>query len=98
MKTGGVAFQIGKIAAQFSIGGAFRLAGLFILPIITIGFGIYSCINIDSDCHEILKIFEKAFTPMKFKTLLQYVKSFRDAIKYLKDISNRIIEENKEEN
>ena len=36
-----------------------------------------------------LNIYEKAFTPLKFKTLLGYIQSFQQAIEYLEKISEK---------
>jgi len=61
-------------------------------------FGWYSQNNIDNDCNKIMEIFEKAFTPLRFKTLNSYVLSFMKAIQYLDKRGKEIISEaNKDE-
>ena len=60
-----------------------------LLPITCIVFGALSCYNIHKDCMIMLNIFEKAFTPLKFKTLLGYIQSFQQAIEYLEKISEK---------
>ena len=62
-----------------------------LLPITCIVFGALSCYNIHKDCMIMLNIFEKAFTPLKFKTLLGYIQSFQQAIEYLEKISEKFV-------
>ena len=64
-----------------------------LLPITCIVFGALSCYNIHKDCKTMLNIYEKAFTPLKFKTLLSYIQSFQEAIKYLKKISKKFAQD-----
>ena len=97
-QAGGIAAQIGQIAARFSINETIQIASLALLPITSIVFGAYSCYNIHKDCHKILDIYEKAFTPLKCITLYNYISSFKNAIDYLEDISKKIIEDERKEN
>ena len=69
-----------------------------LLPVTCIAFGTWSCINVHNDCMKILNIFEKAFTPLKFETLMAYIKFYRIAIDYLENIGKEIIEDDKKEN
>ena len=64
-----------------------------LLPITCIVFGALSCYNIHKDCMIMLNIFEKAFTPLKFKTLLGYIQSFQQAIEYLEKISKKFVKD-----
>ena len=97
-QAGGIAVQVGEVASQFAIVSSIQIASLALLPVTSIAFGAYSCYNIHKDCHKILDIYEKAFTPLKCTTLYNYIVSFRKVIDYLKDISKKIIEENEVEN
>lgn len=63
------------------------------LPLAFIFGSAYSYYNIDSDCSKILDIFEDAFTPLKFETLMVYIKSLLKAIEYLDNIGKKIVEE-----
>ena len=44
-----------------------------------------------------INIFHEAFISQKLKTLLQYVKSIRKAVKHLDDLGKKIIEGSQEE-
>ena len=87
--TGGIAAQVGEIAAQFAIARSIQVACLALLPVTSVAFGAYSCYNINKDCHKILDIYDKAFTPLKFDTLKAYIESFRKSIGYLEEISQK---------
>ena len=95
---GGITAQVGEVTAQIAIAGSLQVACLVLLPVISIAFGAYSCYNIHEDCHKILDIYDKAFTPLKFDTLKAYIESFRKAIRYLEEISQKFNEDDKEEN
>ena len=80
-----------RVAASFGIKFAFSIPA-------SVFFGWLSQNNIDNDCHKILEIFEKAYTPLRFKTLNSYVVSFMKAIQYLDDRGKEIVlEANKDE-
>ena len=63
------------------------------LPLTFVFGSVYSYINIDSDCLKILDIFEEAFTPLKFESLMLYIKALLKAIEYLDNIGKKIVEE-----
>ena len=80
-----------RVAASFGIKFAFSIPA-------SVFFGWLSQNNIDNDCHKILEIFEKAYTPLRFKTLNSYVVSFMKAIQYLDGRGKEIVlEANKDE-
>ena len=97
-ETTGIGIQFGQIATQFAITETIQLSSLFLLPITSLSFGSISCYNIHKDCHKILNIFENAFSPLKFETLLGYIRSFRKAINYLKYVTEKIIKDDEKEN
>jgi len=97
-QTSEVALQIGEVATQFAITGSIQALSLALLSVTSIVFGAYSCYNIHEDCHKILDIYDKAFTPLKFDTLKAYIKCFRKVIAYLEEISQKFSEDDKEEN
>ena len=55
-----------------------------------------SWLLLKKDCEKIIDIFYKAFTPLKFETLLSYIESFIIAIEYLQAIGKKISEESEE--
>ena len=92
---GGIATQVGEIASQFAISTTIQIASWFILPITVLAFGALSCYNIHKDCHTILEIYENSFYHRKFETLKAYINSFRKAIKYLEEISEKFKQKTK---
>ena len=79
------------------VGASFGIKFAFSIPA-SVFFGWLSQNNIDNDCHKILEIFEKAYTPLRFKTLNSYVVSFMKAIQYLDGRGKEIVlEANKDE-
>lgn len=101
-------FEIGSIvvkvlptastAGRFVINSTLKVVSWVLLPITCISFGGWSLYKIYKDCNKILKIFEEAFTPLKFKTLNFYVESLKLAITYLHDIGKQLIKEDEEKN
>ena len=81
------ASTVTKVAVKTGIASGLKIASWVMLPVTCIAFGIWSCVNVHKDCHKILDIFDKAFTPLRFKTLLNYIESYLKAIKYLEEIS-----------
>ena len=73
-----------RVAASFWIKFAFSIPA-------SVFFGWFWQNNIDNDCHTILEIFEKAYTPLRFKTLNSYVVSFMKAIQYLDNRGKEIV-------
>ena len=100
-EAGGAAIKIipetGSIAARVTINSGVKVVSWALLPITCIGFGAWSVVKVDKDCTEMINIFHEAFISQKLKTLLQYVKSIRKAVKHLDDLSKRIIEGSQEE-
>lgn len=92
---GTAAVEAGAVVVRASVSAGLKIAGWVLLPITLIGFGAWSCYNIHKDCHKILDIFDNAFTPLKFETLNAYSKSFQHAIKYLENIWEKILEDDK---
>jgi len=80
----------GTVTAKITVSSGLKIASWIFLPITCIGFGTWSLVKVDKDCNKILDIFDKAFTPLRFETLFSYIKSFRNAINYLKLIGEKI--------
>ena len=68
------------------------------LPITLVPFGFLSRSKINSDCKKMIAIFEKAFTPLRFDTLYNYIKSFIKAFDDLDLIGKKIVEDDKPKN
>ena len=79
------------ISGEIILEAGAQVACFALLPITCIVFGALSCYNIHKDCKTMLNIYEKAFTPLKFKTLLGYIQSFQQAIEYLEKISEKFV-------
>lgn len=90
-QVGGIVTQVGDIATQIAISTTIQVTSWILLPVTVICFGAWSCYNIHKDCIKILDIFDGAFAPLKFQTLLCYVHSFRKAIDYLDQISKNLL-------
>ena len=90
-QVGGIVTQVGDIATQIAISTTIQVTSWILLPVTVICFGAWSCYNIHKDCIKILDIFDGAFAPLKFQTLLCYVHSFRKAINYLDQISKNLL-------
>ena len=85
--------EAGSVALRTSISFGIKAASWAILPVTCIGFGTWSLVKVNKDCTKLLNIFDKAFIPLRFKTLSGYIKSFRQAISYLESIGKQIIKE-----
>lgn len=68
------------------------------LPITLVPFGFLSRSKINSDCKKMIEIFEKAFTPLRFDILYNYIKSFIKAFDDLDLIGKKIVEDDKPKN
>ena len=97
-ETTAIATKAGALIAKGTLATGLKIASWVLLPVTCIGFGAWSCANIHKDCHKILDIFDGAFSPLRFQTLLNYIKSFRTAINYLENINNKILEDDLREN
>ena len=73
----------------------FKIASWVMLPATIFGCIYLSYKNIDKDCNEILDIFDKAYTPLRFKTLLNYIKAYENAVNYLEKVSLEFKNKNK---
>ena len=69
-----------------------------ILPVTCTIFAAWSSNKVNKDCNRILKIFDDAFYLLKFKTLLNYIKTFKDTIAHLKLIGEKIVDEEESKN
>ena len=96
-QAGEVAGQVLQITAQIALAEAVQISSLVLIPVVSLIFGAFSCYNIHTNCHKILDIFDRAFTPLKFETLLQYIHAYRKAIEYIKKTCNEIIEDDENE-
>ena len=72
-----------------------KIASWAMLPVTIFGCIFWSYKNIDKDCHEILDIFDKAYTPLRFKTLLNYINAYENAVNYLEKVSLEFKNKNK---
>ena len=72
-----------------------KIASWAMLPATIFGCIFWSYKNIDKDCHEILDIFDKAYTPLRFKTLLNYINAYENAVNYLEKVSLEFKNKNK---
>ena len=93
---GEVTLESGAIMVRTGVSVGVKAVSWVFLPLTCFVFGTWSIIKINRDCKKMLNVFEEA-APLRFKTLLAYVQSFRKAIKYLKDRGEKIIEEDQEE-
>lgn len=90
--------EAGSAIARGILSTGFKAVSWALLPVTCVAFGTWSCVNLHKDCMKILDIFDKAFTPLKFETLMAYIKSYRSAIDYLENIGKKIIEDDEREN
>ncbi len=56
-----------------------------------IGSGIWSRYNINKDCQKIIDIFDKSFSPLKFKVLDNYINAFIEVIDDLNNTGKRLV-------
>ena len=89
--------ESGAVITRTGISVGVKVVSWIFLPITCIGFGTWSLIKIHKDCNKILDIFDQAFTPLRFETLFSYIRSFRNAIIYLKLIGEKINKDEDEE-
>ena len=89
--------ETGAVISRIGISSGLKIVSWAFLPITCIGFGTWSVLKVHKDCQKILKIYEEAFTPLKFETLLAYVKSYRLILRNLELIGKKLIEEDEEE-
>ena len=92
----------------FSVGKGLLTIASVVLRVVNISFLPITCIvgsyisftNIEIDCLKMIKIFEDAYTPLKFETLNNYIETVTCAIEYLniigQKLKQKIDEENKE--
>ena len=97
-EAGAVAADAGVVSLRFAVSTGLKTISWILLPLTVLGSGSWSCYNIYKDCKNILEIFDKAFTPLRFDTLLIYSYMFQKAISYLEYIGKKIIDDDKEEN
>ena len=86
MNTGKRSLDIAVPLAEYTIKQGFKTVSCIFLPITMIGSGIWSIYNINKDCQKYLDIFDKAFTPLRFKVLDNYINAF---IEVIDDLSNK---------
>ena len=94
---GEVTLETGVVISRVGINAGLKVVSWAFLPITCIGFGTWSVLKVHKDCQKILKIYEEAFTPLKFETLLAYVKSYRLILQNLDLIGKKLIEEEDDE-
>ena len=93
----GVVATIGEVGARFTVNLGLRAINTMFLPVCLFS-ALFSQNNVDNDCNKIIEIFEQAFTPLRFKTLISYIESFTKSIEYLDNRGKEIITEaNKDE-
>ena len=91
-------FEVGNTMLKFTISTGLKTVSWVLLPVTVVGSGIWSLLNVSKDCNDILNIFEKAFTPLRFETVKKYSQSFQVAILYFEEISKKIIDDDKKFN
>ena len=94
---GEITLESGAIVARAGISAGLKIASWVFLPLTCVAFGTWSFFKVKKDCKKILEIFTKAFTPLRFDTLFNYIRAFRFAIAYLKIIGEKIIKDSNEE-
>jgi hypothetical protein len=90
----------GGAALKLSINVGIKIFGWALLPITCAPFSAWSAIKVNKDCKKILKIFQEAFTPLKFITLLNYAESIKKSLDHLENLGEKLVKDNtkKEEN
>ena len=92
---GRITLETGEVIVRSGISVGLKVASWVFLPVTCIGFGYWSLSKIHRDCEEIMKIFDKAFSPLKFETIMAYIQSFLIAIEYLDLKGKELIRNNK---
>jgi hypothetical protein len=72
-----------------------KVFGWALLPITCGPFAYWSYSKVEKDCKKILKIFQDAFTPLKFITLLNYAESIKKSLGHLENLGKKLVEDNK---
>ena len=94
-EAGEITLESGAIVARTGISAGLKIGSWILLPITCITFGILSIAKVHQDCQKILNTFEKVFIHKRFETLLGYINSVKSAIDNLKDLGQKIINNNK---
>ena len=82
-------FLIGKgLLTAGSIG--LKAISIAFLPITIIAGAIISPISIRIDGMKMIEIFEDAYTPLRFKTLLGYIEKIKEEINNLDSLGNTL--------
>ena len=92
---GRMTLESGEVIVRAGISAGLKIASWVLLPVTCIGFGAWSLVKVHKDCNKIMDIFEQAFTPLRFKTLYNYIKSFKKTFDDLDNIGKKIIEDDK---
>lgn len=74
---------------SFTAKAGFKTLGVVFLPLTMIGSGIWSYHSINKDCKKYLDIFDKAFSPLKFKVLENYVNAYIEVINDLDNLGKK---------
>ena len=75
-----------------------RAISIAFLPVSCVIGAIISPISIRIDGKKMIKIFEEAYAPLKFKTLLNYIKKTKEAINNLDSLGYTIKQKNEMKN
>ena len=89
---GRVTLETGEVVTRIGVSIGIKIVSWVCLPITCIAFGAWSFAKINNDCNKIIDIFEEAFIPLKYKTLMAYINSFLCAIEYLEEMGKKIVE------
>ena len=92
---GRITLETGEVIIRTGISVGLKIVSWVSLPITCFAFAYWSRRKIDQDCSKILDIFDEAFIPNKFSTLLAYIYSFLLSIEYLDIKGKKLIPENK---
>ena len=83
--------DIGFPVAEVILFSGLRAVCIVFLPITSIVSSIWSYININKDCKDILDIFEKAFINLQFDTIENYARTFRNVVIKLELIGKKYV-------
>ena len=95
---GEITLETGAVVVRQGISAGIKAASWILLPITCLGFATWSIIKIDSDCEKMLNTFEKASFLLIFETLFAYIKSIEKGINEIKNVGQKIIQDDEEEN
>jgi hypothetical protein len=85
------ALNIDIPSASYSLKQGLKTLGFVFLHVTMIGSGIWSSHKINKDCQKYLDIFDKAFTPLRFKVLENYINSIIEVKDELSNTGKKLV-------